>query len=135
MEKTLFATRALAEQSLKDNYANCSARKSTANIDDFDDDRSLIYLGQRGGECSCYNVEDTDGNLLAVLAWWEDGGEYRIRKNGTTVQTVTYWSLARHVMKELAEQEEEKELNEENYIAADIDCVIDGNEIVNAKEI
>ena len=136
MEKTLYATRAIAENDLKNRFDNYTLRPiSNVIVDDFNDDDSLCYLGSRSGECSGYDVEDENGNLLAVVAWWEEGGDYKIRVNGKTVQTATYWSLAMHIMKELAEAEEDKEIDDENYIAADIDCVIDGNEVVNVKEL
>lgn len=135
MEDTLYATRAIAEEDVKNRFENYTLRPVSVYIDNFDDDRSLCYLGSRSGECSGYDVEDENGNLLATVAWWEEGGDYKIRVNGKTVQTVTYWSLAMHIMKELAEQEEEKTWDDENYVAADIDCVIDGEEVVNVKEL
>lgn len=136
MQKTLYATRAIAEKAVKEQFENYTLRPVSVDIDNFDDDDdSLCYLGSRSGECSGYDVEDENGNTLAVVAWWEDGGDYKIRVNGKTVQTVTYWSLAMHIMKELAEQEEEKTWDDENYVAADIDCVIDGNEVVNVKDL
>lgn len=135
MEKTLYATRAIAEKAVKEQFENYTLRPVSVDIDNFDDDDSLCYLGSRSGECSGYDVEDENGNTLAVVAWWEDGGDYKIRVNGKTVQTVTYWSLAMHIMKELADQEEDKEFDDENYVAADIDCVIDGEEVVNVKDL
>ncbi len=135
MKNNLFATRALAEECVKNNFEGCELSETSADIDNFDDDESLRYLGSRRGECSAYEVEDADGKALAIVAWWEEGGEYRIRLNGKTVQTVTYWSLAMHIMKELAEEEEDKEIDNENYVAADVNCVIDSKEVVNVKEL
>ncbi len=135
MKKTLYATRAIAEESVNLEYDNYTLRQISTNIDDFDDDDSLCYLGSRSGECSGYDVIGANGDLLAVVAWWEEGGNYQIRKNGEVVDTATYWSLAQHIMEKLAEQEEDKELDNDNYVAAEIDCVTCDGETISMEDL
>ncbi|MBD5172307.1 MAG: hypothetical protein HDT02_03685 [Bacteroidales bacterium] len=127
MKEILFATRKLAENAaaeLADSVADSSIKKiDCIVINSFEDDDSLCYLESRSGECPAFSVSSGDEEV-ARFAWWEEGEPYDIRVNGNVVKTADNWSLARHIMRELDDEDN-----------GAVDCILPNGEIVKVEEL
>ena len=135
MKGILYATRAIAEKDIDNRFDNYTLRPITTDETNMDFDDSMAEIGSVSGYFDGYDIEDENGNLLGYVAWYEEGGEYKIRVNGEVVKTATYWGQARSMIKELAEKEEEKAWADDTYVSAEIDCITDDGDIISMEEV
>lgn len=143
MAEILYATHKAAKEALDgilSEHPDYSVEKDGVSVGNIEmDDEAEKYIGCISGECSAYIVYDAERDIVHVLAWWEEGEDYQIRRNGEVVATVDFWGKARHIMRELAESEadaaEEAEFEEVDYTVAEIDCITPEGETINVREL
>ena len=100
----VFATKDMALEYARNMYEGCELKESSVDVAECEWDDSMIVVGGCSGEVPAVEVVDGDYNTLALLAWWEEGGDYKILLDGKVVDHATYWALAQQKMKDLVEK-------------------------------
>ena len=99
----VFATKGMALEYAQNMYEGCELKGSSIDVAECERDDSMIDI-DGFGEVPAVEAVDGDYNTLAVLAWWEEGGDYSITLDGKVVDHADYWALAQRKMRELVER-------------------------------
>lgn len=87
METRLFKTKKLANEYIRENYPGASLRSASISEDSDINERDMPNL-QWQGETPAYLVEDSEGNDVAIIGWWEEGEDnYELFVGGKSVAT------------------------------------------------
>ena len=100
----LFATKKMAFDYAKSMFEDYELEDTSVDTMECDKDDSMNEFAGVSGECPAVRVIDGNHEKLAVLAWWEEGGDYQITLDGKVVDNAEFWAQAQQKMRDLVEK-------------------------------